>query len=373
MPMLALLAAWQARPTPRTVALGALPALPLLLVAAASAMWSITPAASAARAGLLVLEIGCAAMLAKSLPARALPALAASIAFAAALILGELLAGGPLTQALRGMPPEAVAAALSNGTTVVVLLMPPAAAFLWRTRHRAAAAGLVVLVAAAALAGHQLAAQAGLLGGLAGAAAALLLPGAIRAGAAMAAGVILAMPLVLPLPLALACRAVAIKLSITHRIHIWNFAEAMRRQRPWLGWGLETTRAIPGGRAHADLWTPCGVPVPPAEHLPATELLPLHTHNGAIQVWLELGPAGALAVCALLLALAWLARAPDRAGRAAQAATLAGAVVIALVSYGAWQGWWVATLALAVAACAALNPAGLSPASARHPPPPSGR
>ena len=376
MPLLALLAAWHARPDPRAVLRTMLPALPLLAVALASSAWSITPLASAERAGLLGLELGFAALLASCLGASALLALAAGVAGAATLIVAEMHFGGPLTRPLRGMAPELVPAALSNGTTLVVLLAPAAAAALWRARHRAGAIVLLLLAGAAALAGRQLAAQLGLVAVLGGGLAALVARRGIRALAATAVGVILAMPLVLPLPLPLACHAASIKLSVTHRIFIWNFAESMRQLRPWTGWGIETTRAIPGGRAHADLWTPCALPVPADP--PSTELLPLHTHNAAIQLWLELGPAGVFAICLLLLALAWRARAEDSSGRAAQAATLSAAVLIAMTSYGAWQGWWVATLAIAVAACGALNPPGPSlpafsrPASSRHPPRSSG-
>ena len=368
-PALALLAAFAARPAPRAVLRGAAPALPLLAVALLSALWSITPAASAERALLFALEILFATLLATSLPARTLVGIAGAAAIGALLILEELLAGGRLTQALRHMPPDAVLAALSNGTTVVVLLAPAGAAALWRKGHRLAAVALLLLAGAAALLGGQIASRLGFAAGLGAAALGLLWRHAIRAAAAAASLLVLCVPLLLPLPILLACRAAGIKLSVTHRMFIWNFAESKRAEKPFTGWGLETTRAIPGGRDHADLWTPCGLPLP-AEP-PSTELLPLHTHNAAIQLWLELGPAGVLAACLLLLALAFLAQAPDRAGRAAQAATLAAAVVIALSSYGAWQGWWVATLALAVASATALNHPPFSQSSSRHPPPPS--
>lgn len=365
MPAIALLFAAVARPAPGVVLRACLPAAPLVIVALLSALWSITPGASLLRGATLLAEVALAALLAAALPARALAGIAAAAATGAALILAELALGGPLTQTLRNMPAWAVLAALSNGTTVAVLLAPAGAAFLWRGGQRAAAVAVLALVAAAAVMGGQVAARLGLLAGLGAALLALAWPHAIRAGAGLAAALVLAMPLLMPLPVSLACRVAGIKLSVTHRVFIWNFAEAKRAERPWLGWGLESTRAIPGGRDHADLWTPCGVPVPDAP--PPTELLPLHTHNAAVQLWLELGPAGALALAVLLAWLAVRARAADGAGRAAQAATLAAAVVIALSSYGAWQGWWVASLALAAAAAAALNPA-----SSRHPPPPSG-
>jgi O-antigen ligase len=369
MPAIALAAALAARPAPGTVARALLPALPLLAAALASGAWSIIPERSLSRALLLAMEFALAALLATALPARALRALAGAIAFAAATIVLELLSGGPLTQGLRGIAPLYVPAALSNGTTLSVLLLPPAAAMLWRTGHRKPALGLILLVTAAVFSGRQFAAGLGLVAAVLAAAAALGTRHAIRIGACLAAVLVLAMPLLLPIPIEAACRAATVKLSVMHRMLIWNQAELARQERPFTGWGLEATRAIPGGKNLADLWTPCGRPLPDPEYLPATELLPLHTHNAAIQAWLELGPAGAAALAGLVLALAWRARAADPAGRAAQAASFAAAVVIGLSSYGAWQGWWIATLALTVAAAGALNP--ITAASGRHPPPPS--
>ena len=64
-------------------------------------------------------------------------------------------------------------------------------------------------------------------------------------------------------------------------------------QRPLLGWGLDTSRAIPGG---TDL-RPIHYIVPwsdkPITH--PDQNLPLHPHNAALQIWLELGLFGVIA------------------------------------------------------------------------------
>ena len=100
---------------------------------------------------------------------------------------------------------------------------------------------------------------------------------------------ILTAPLTLPaldrLP-GLLTAADAIKGSAGHRLLIWSFVGERIAERPLLGWGLDASRAIPGGKE---------------EIRPGLTRLPLHPHNAALQVWLELGMPGAL-LAALLSA-----------------------------------------------------------------------
>jgi O-antigen ligase len=79
----------------------------------------------------------------------------------------------------------------------------------------------------------------------------------------------------------------------------------------------------------------------------------------ALQWWLELGLPGALIGAAFLTVLvAGIARhLPGRAEAAAGQGLLVAATVVAGVSYGAWQGWWIAALALSAALMAAVAPA----------------
>jgi O-antigen ligase len=366
LPLLAVAAWFQARPALPQVAWRLAPMAPLVLVGLASALWSITPSASFARGVTLVGEALCVAVLATALPrlpvTRVLAPVAAGLALAMAATVIELRLGGPATQYFRGMSAWAVPAALSNGLTVAVLLLPPCLAFLWGWR-RAAALALLLLVAAAALLGGQLAARIGLVAGLGAGALALLVPWAGRAVALGFAALVVALPLLLPLPENIACSTLLTKPSISHRVHIWNFAEAKRAERPWLGWGLETARAIPGGRDMADIFTPCGIDV--MANFPSTEKLPLHTHNAGLQWWVELGPLGVASALFLVLVLGFRARS------AAAVGSLGAGLAILLLSYGAWQGWWLATLGM-VAAIALTCPSITGPASGRHPPRSSG-
>ena len=95
---------------------------------------------------------------------------------------------------------------------------------------------------------------------------------------------------------ALAETADAVKLSAGHRLLIWSFAGDRIAERPLAGWGLDSSRTIPGGRD----------PIRPGE-----TWMPLHPHNAPLQLWLELGVPGAV-LFALLVALAWYALAAAR-------------------------------------------------------------
>jgi exopolysaccharide production protein ExoQ len=156
----------------------------------------------------------------------------------------------------------------------------------------------------------------------------------------LAAG-ILAAPLIASAPQleALAQRR-DVTVSIFHRAAIWHFTAGKILERPALGWGMHASRTMPEGKV---------------QFAPGAELLPLHPHNAALQIWLELGLAGAIAAAAAILALGRRIRG-DRFTRAALAGALLGAFTVGSVGYGIWQGWWMGALWILVALAAALTP-----------------
>jgi O-antigen ligase len=82
------------------------------------------------------------------------------------------------------------------------------------------------------------------------------------------------------------------------------------------------------------------------------EQMPLHPHNAALQIWLEAGGIGAaLTSLFVLLALSTAARRwpLSRPGAAASLSFAVAALLIAGLSYGIWQTWWLATLWLGAA------------------------
>ncbi|MDO9712271.1 O-antigen ligase family protein [Paracraurococcus lichenis] len=274
-----------------------------------------------------------------------------------ALAAADAASGNAIRAAVRGLrevPPQ-LAFGLKPAASAMGLWLPlVAAAGLARwVRALVLTAGAAVLV----LLPGESAKLAVLAGGAAGGLALLAprwTPRLLGAGLAVA---ILAMPAVLGPVLARGVPADGLAPSAAHRLLIWDFVSDRIAERPVFGWGMEASRAIPGHGEHA---TPAmlerfrlgGQAAPP--WLPAAELLPLHPHNLALQLWLELGLPGALlgAALALLLGLA-----AARAARPAVAtAVLAAGSVTAMLSFGAWQEWWVGAELLALAAVAAVPP-----------------
>jgi hypothetical protein len=138
------------------------------------------------------------------------------------------------------------------------------------------------------------------------------------------------------------------KSSAGHRLLIWSFVGDRIAERPFLGWGLDSARAIPGGKDQIR---------------PGQDWLPLHPHNAALQIWLELGAPGAalFGVLALWLWLSLGSVAWPEGYAAAAAGSLTAALVAASSGWGLWEEWWVATLELALFAILALAPAAAIP------------
>lgn len=148
--------------------------------------------------------------------------------------------------------------------------------------------------------------------------------------------------------------------SHLHRLFIWNFAGERSLERPFFGWGLDASRSMPG---HAsDLTAEIATLNPEADNRgqgvrnDALQAMPLHPHNAMLQLWLELGLPGAImGLLGVLLALGRIAGLGlSRRHAAAVASLVVTAVVIALLSYGIWQVWWMATLWFAGAGLLAL-------------------
>ncbi len=127
--------------------------------------------------------------------------------------------------------------------------------------------------------------------------------------------------------------------NIKHRLIIWQFSLERYLEHPLLGWGLDASRYLPGGNQT----------IP---NVDGAEFMPLHPHNGYVQVWLELGVAGALCLALWLGALArhQIARLPqDTYWTVTAAATAVAYLTQGLFSYGIWQNWWIAVALFAAA------------------------
>ena len=362
--VLALLAAILVAPR-RTVidaALGqVLTPIGLLLVlglvwAAVSTAWSPDPVRGLTLARSILVLFGAGFLL---LGAARGVAPADKKAIAAGLVIGgvlflvlvafELAADGILIGAVRGdIPPEG----FNRGAAVLASFMWLfAAAFAVRFGNPWAF-GFIALSLVALYFLPMAAALVAAVVGVVVFAAVLAAPrpalGALAIGAAL---IVLGAPfasLWLLDPKALAAWLADLPGSWQHRIYVWQFASQRIAEAPFFGWGLDASRAIPGGAAQVTDRLVLDAPA-----------LPLHPHNGAIQIWLELGLLGVAPVAAgAVIAVLRLRR--GRFGavpRAAAAAALATWLVLAMLSFGIWQNWWLVVPWLLVVLFVAWLPA----------------
>lgn len=232
-------------------------------------------------------------------------------------------------------------ALFNRSVAVLAALLPLAALAAWRRRGAGAAAVLFAAGLYLIFNFNSRGAELAILAGLAGGGFAALWARGRTVLAAGFAALVLAAPLIAALPVFDEwAQDRALGSSVFHRAAIWSFAADRIAEHPLLGWGLHAARAIPGAKH---------------QFVPGAELMPLHPHNFALQLWLELGLIGALAGAAASAGLA-RAIAGDGATRAALAACLCAAVAVASVGYGLWQGWWMGALWLFAALAAALAP-----------------
>ena len=332
-------------------------ALTLMLWGAASSLWAVDPGRSlfeGLRMAGLVMLAGTAAVALRESRLALSPWLLAGLLAGAGLAFTDQASGHAIRAAVRGLAEWDVALGygLKPAATVLALLLPLALALPVPVAWRAASL-LAVLVAIFAMPAQ--AAKIGLVAGLVGFALVKVAgPRAARAMAVAAALLLLLTPALLGAVLARGPDLSALQGSAAHRVLIWDFTLSRIAERPWLGWGMEASRAIPGGRdqiAVADLdrfglygqrdWF----------EVVRAQRLPLHTHNAPLQLWLELGAVGAALGAALVLALGWRATNPGAAG------AFAAAIAVGSLSYGIWQGWWLCLLALLALTSRRLSPA----------------
>lgn len=119
-----------------------------------------------------------------------------------------------------------------------------------------------------------------------------------------------------------------------HRLNIWHFAAGESLDSPVFGQGFRASRG------YSDVRNVQG---------DNRQLMPLHPHNFALQIWLELGVLGILillwiwwAVTRVLLVL--FQRAPPDVS-AAIVATFLALIVVSSLSFGFWQTWWQSVMA----------------------------
>jgi O-antigen ligase len=230
-------------------------------------------------------------------------------------------------------------AGMNRALDILAISVWPAFLLLWTAGHKKPALAGCLAAALTIFAGVPMIAKVALvLGGLSLGLVLIFGPVIVRLAAFGLAGVSVTMPLLARYVLRPETHGWLgdVRLSALHRLHIWQFVTDRIAEKPLLGFGLDSSRTIPGGEALVG---------------PAERLLPLHPHNAALQMWLELGLPGALLFSALLFLTAWriAGAAISRLAKAVALATLASAFAVLHAAFGIWQSWWLGALGLIAA------------------------
>jgi len=112
------------------------------------------------------------------------------------------------------------------------------------------------------------------------------------------------------------------------RLDMWQKTSIIIEKEPILGWGIKSSRFI-------------GNSVPEA----GSAVIQLHPHNMFLQLWLETGAIGVSVLCIFLFSICrLLLRQHDREFVMCCLGSLAAFTIFALISFGAWQHWWFASI-----------------------------
>lgn len=257
---------------------------------------------------------------------------------------------------------------LNRAMTIASLMVWPWAAVALRLHSLRAGLTTLAVGCAVVLMAEATAPIAAIGIGLAVAVAAWVAPRLVpyAFGAALAMGVLMGplIPGMFPHPVSESAKIAFMSNSAIHRLFIWRATVDLIRERPVLGYGFDTSRSFYDNK-HT-------VPIKIRSDDPKRaydlnfEPIPLHPHNLVLQVWLELGAVGALFMLAVLLSIiVAIARSGlERVEKSLCFGFFASALVIAVVSFGAWQAWWLSALWLcgALTAGAVLTPLRQRPA-----------
>jgi O-antigen ligase len=225
---------------------------------------------------------------------------------------------------------------MGHSSFVLALLWP--AVLVGGLRRRWEVGLLVVAVAGTVLAAHAFAAHGPVLAFPLSAMAMLVVWLWPRVGPRVIAGGAAALTFLMP-AIIWAARATGhygeyeqkLQLSWSTRMVYWSHAIDLIARHPLKGLGLDSSRTLGPDMG-------------------------LHPHNGALQVWLELGLPGAVAAATFWgLSLMRLSRRQPDLEMAGVAGSAAAFLLFSWVNYGLWQQWWLALGAYVVVIAAMLS------------------
>jgi exopolysaccharide production protein ExoQ len=317
-------------------------ALAFLAYALLSTAWSPAPRTSLFAYGELLIPLVASFVLALALPSRAprwLWIVLALLAIGATLVLLiDLSLGLPVRRFMRWRMNTFV---YNRPALTLLVLAPPLLTALIMQKQKWLALSVGLLITAAIFQSESGAAKLGtVVGGVAYAVARWRRTAALT----IAAAAIVAAFVVSPITGQVLDRFMPegnyggfVGMSSRARVDIWRSFGAAVHEQPFLGSGFAPGTRFPqsSGALRLD----------PGYRFFLTVG---HPHNGALQIWTELGAVGVfLGLTVLFLILRALAGLPP-ATFASGMAFVAAATAASLVGHGLWQGWWTAALGGAV-------------------------
>ena len=361
-------ARWPWRGTPR-VPLWIVPGLAFLLYLPASDLW--TPLGDGAertlRLSVLLLFAALCWMAMAGLTEEArrflLRTLLAGIGIAILLLMIETASGNGIKVLLGGPAFSEWPSTYNRAASVLAVLAGPLAAAIWSRGHPRAAILLSCILVAAISLQASAAAVVAVCVGLTATALAVLsarLVAALGILALVASGLVAPVIVTAPKTVSAVTEAFPVPayISFQHRIVIWSFAADRSAERPWLGWGVRSSRYIPGADTaigdHVAGRSALRPLVPMTLRSPTATVMPLHPHNAPLQARLELGLAGFLLLVLAVSAALWRAASHGKTARVAILGGVLAALTIWSLSFGLWQSWWIASVLLTVVLSASL-------------------
>ncbi|MCW6509032.1 O-antigen ligase family protein [Lichenifustis flavocetrariae] len=319
-----------------------------LLLAVLSFTWTISVPMTARGLREMLPEVvfGWAAAAAWPIVARRsdLKLLVLGIVLAGSLIAFEAATRMPLHQLVRV---RALPFDLKRSSIPPLLLLWPAFALCHRDRQFYRAGSLVVFAEVGAIVSHSSASIVAILLGGAVYALSFYAPRVTLWGyAAIMTVALLIAPWTGTFMTHLLPPRVEMLLEEQHakqRVAIWTAFEQRVQERPWLGHGFDASFRVADAAG-----TPAG--------RPGEEVIQgIHPHNQLLQVWIDFGAVGAVAVLAMIAHLFASLRGLSPRDRAPRLAFLASATMMGLVGVQAWDPWWLATIAVTWVICTVLG------------------
>ena len=318
----------------------------------ASASWSIDPGHSLARFARLALTVATGLLLCRlALTLGSEDRAAAARWLSVGLLIGS--AAILVREAIRLLLPKDMPGFIGGlsalpFSALAILIVLVLFATLSRQNLRVTLAAMAAAAAAIVLGGSSASIIALAAGAVACAGAYWLGRRAVLALAVLLPAVFVAMPLTLAaldLPARIEAQGRIVGGSTGHRLIIWRYVTDKIEAKPLLGWGLHAGRLLPDRENRADN-DPRYADIMSVTYFhrgAKIELMPLHPHNTALQLWLELGGIGAVLYATLyVVCLIGLLRLPlTRRALAAGAALVAAVFVIGQLSFNVWQSWWL--------------------------------